>query len=549
MNMTVPNTDKRNLPDVADVLIVGAGPSGAVTAKVMAKAGMSVVCLEQGDWPDYSTSRAAEPDFELSAGNEWSQLPNVRQGLGDYPIDEAESDISALMWNGVGGSSVLYAAHWMRNMPSDFRVKSLDGIADDWPFTYEDLAPYYSRVEQDFGVSGFNGDPAVPGSSGYAMPAVPIGKAGRRVAAGHNALGWHWWPGSNAIATRKYGNLQPCVQRGTCLWGCKDGAKATADLTHWPDAIRSGAQLVTRATVSKVETNDAGLATGVVYFDADGVERRQRAHVVVLSANGVGTPRLLLLSANARQPDGLANSTGLVGKRLMMHPFAATVGVFDDPLETTQGAYGQLLYSLEFYETDESRGFVRGAKWNLMPTGGPIAMMRPFPWGGGKGLWGEPFHGIVRERLGHSATWGIIAEDLPDESNRVSLSTDLVDAFGIPAVKLTYETSENSRRMLDFHVARATESLEASGARSVVVAPQIRETGWHLLGTAKMGNDPRDSVVDGYGRCHDIPNLYLLDGSTWPTSAGVNPTATIVAMALRSAEHMVASRAAQEVAV
>ncbi|MET0520819.1 MAG: GMC family oxidoreductase [Jiangellaceae bacterium] len=540
--------ERLELPDVADVVIVGAGPSGAVAAKELAATGMSVVCLEQGGWPDYSSSKSAEPEFELSAGNQWSQLPNVRQGKGDYPIDETESDISALMWNGVGGSSVLYAAHWMRNMPSDFRVKSLDGVADDWPLTYEDLVPYYRRVERDFGVSGFNGDPAFPGADQYPMPTVPIGAAGRRVAGGHNKLGWHWWPGSNAIATRSYGLLKPCVQRGTCLNGCKDGAKGTPDLTHWPHNVRDGIHLVTRATVTRVETDAQGRrATGVVYFDEHGVERRQRAQVVILAANGVGTPRLLNLSASSTHPNGLANSSGLVGRRLMMHPFAAVVGIFDEPLATTQGAYGQLLYSMEFYETDESRGFLRGAKWNLMPTGGPISMMRPFPWGGGNELWGNGLHQTVGERLGRSATWGIIAEDLPDESNQVLLADDLFDEYGTPAPKLVYKTDENSRRMLEFHTARARESLEASGATKTVTAPQIRETGWHMLGTAKMGDDPATSVVDGFGRSHDVPNLYVMDGSVWPTSAGVNPTATIVALTLRNTERLIADRRNQEV--
>jgi choline dehydrogenase-like flavoprotein len=306
---------------------------------------------------------------------------------------------------------------------------------------------------------------------------------------------------------------------------------------------------VTRATVKQVETDDSGTrATGVVYLDADGNEHRQRGRIVMLAANGVGTPRLLLMSANAQHPDGLANSSGLVGKNLMMHPFAAVVGIFDEPLETTQGAYGQLLYSLEFYETDESRGFLRGAKWNLMPTGGPIAMMRPFPWGSSDGLWGEDFHRTVGERLGHSTTWGIIAEDLPYETNHVTLDEKLVDRYGLPAPKITYETSENSTKMLDFHVARAKESLEAAGATKAVIAPQIRETGWHLLGTAKMGSDAGNSVVDGYGRAHDVPNLFVIDGSTWPTSAGMNPTATIVAAALRSADHIIENRRNQEVA-
>lgn len=532
------------LPEIADVVVVGAGPAGAVMTKAFAEAGMSVVCLEQGDWPDYSTSRNANPERELVGGNEWSPLPNVRKGPGDYPIDEAEADISALMWNGVGGSAMLYAAQWQRNMPSDFRVRSLDGVADDWPISYEELLPYYARAERDFAIAGLNGDPAVPGADRYPMAATPIGEAGRRLAQAHNSLGWHWWPGANGIATREYGRLRPSIHRGACFLGCGDQAKSTVDVTHWPDICRHrNAYLLTRSTVARIETDETGRATGVVYFDSEGVERRQKANLVILAANGVGTPRLLLMSTSSRHPDGLANSSGLVGKRLMMHPYSAVVGTFDEEIGTTQGAYGHLLYSLEFYETDESRGFVRGAKWGLMPTGGPMEMTRSFPWGENRDLWGARFNETIRERLNHSATWGIIAEDLPEDHNRVELSSTLVDEHGLPAPKIVYETSENSRRLLAFHVERAKESFLAAGAKQITVAPHIRNTGWHLLGTTKMGTDPEDSVVDHSGRAHSVPNLYIVDGSTWPTSAGVNPTATVVAMALRTAELITSGRA------
>lgn len=533
---------EHRLPEIADVVVVGAGPAGAVMTKAFAKAGMSVVCLEQGDWPDYSTSRNAGPERELIGGNEWSPLPNVRKGPGDYPIDETDADISALLWNGVGGSAMLYAAQWQRNLPSDFRVRSLDGVADDWPISYEELLPYYAQAEKDFAIAGLNGDPAVPGTN-FPMAATPIGKAGRRLAEAHNSLGWHWWPGANGIATREYGRLKPSTRQGACFLGCGDQAKSTVDVTHWPDICQHrNAYLLTRSTVARVETDATGKANGVVYFDSEGVERRQKAKLVVLAANGVGTPRLLLMSANAQHPDGLANSSGLVGKRLMMHPYSAVVGTFEDEIDTTQGAYGHLLYSMEFYETDESRGFVRGAKWGLMPTGGPMEMTRSFPWGENQDLWGPQFNETIRERLNHSATWGIIAEDLPEEHNRVELSSTLVDEHGLPAPKIVYETSENSRRLLAFHVERAKESMLAAGAKQITVAPHIRNTGWHLLGTTKMGTTSEDSVVDHSGRAHTVPNLYVVDGSTWPTSAGVNPTATVVAMALRTAEMIIAGR-------
>jgi choline dehydrogenase-like flavoprotein len=528
-----------------DVLIIGAGPTGAVAAKCFAEAAMSVVVLEQGDWPDYSQARADHSDFELTAGRYWSGNPNRRQAPADYPIDDAQSDISAVLYNAVGGGTVIYAAHWQRNMPSDFRVRTLDGVADDWPLAYEDLEPFYEKVELDFGVSGLAGDPAFPSGKGPPLPPAPLAPMGRRVARAHNQLGWHWWPAPNAIATRSYGPLRACKQRATCMWGCVEGAKASVDLTHWPQCIRAGVRLITGARVRRLEINLNGLVTGAAYVDRQGAEHFQNASVTVLGANGIGTPRILLLSASSRFPDGLANSSGLVGRHLMMHPFGTVVGLFDEDLHSTHGLWGQHIHCLEFYETDLARGFVRGAKWGLQPTGGPLSMTRSYPWGDNP-IWGPDFHQKLRQRLGHSAMWGIIAEDLPEKENRVVLDPALKDADGIPAPKLIYRMSENSRRLLQFHLQRAKESLEAAGAREIVIAPLIRETGWHLLGTAKMGTHSATSVVDEWGRCHDVPNLYIFDGSIWPTSSGMNPTATIAALALRCAEHLVEERRSQK---
>jgi len=531
----------------ADVVIVGAGPAGAVAAKRFAEAGYQVVCIEQGDWPDYSTSHVADEYLELSAGKQWNPQPSVRQAPSDFPIDTTQSDVEPLIWNGVGGSSVMYAGIWMRLMPSDFRVRTLDGVADDWPLSYEDLSPYYEQIERDFGVSGFPGDPAFPDITSYPMKGAPIGKAGRMMAAAHDQLGWHWWPGSNAIATEDYRNQGACVQRGACMWGCINKSKGSPDVTHWPDLLKMGVKLITNAVAQEIETNAAGLATGVVYVDRDGVTRRQEADLVVLAANGLGTPRLLQLSTSKRFQHGLANSSGMVGKRLMMHPFATVVGVFDETLEPWKGVWGQPIYSLEFYETDKSRGFVRGAKWNVTPTGGPQSMAAAFPWGG-KPIWGEQFHDTVKDRLGRSLAWGIVAEDLPEEHNRVEIDHSTTDRAGTPGVKMIYRMSKNTTDLLAFNVERAQESLQAAGAKETIVAPLIRETGWHILGTATMGDDPETSVVDQWGRAHDVPNLIIVDGSTWPTSSGMNPTPTIAAFSLRAAEHAVAERAGQAVA-
>jgi len=539
-------TDDPPAPGHADVLIIGAGPTGAVAAKRLVAAGCRVVVLEQGTWPDYSKARAKHPDFEITAGRDWSANPNRRRAPADYPIDDSDSDISAVLYNAVGGGTVIYAAHWQRNMPSDFRVRTLDGVADDWPLCYEDLQPFYERVEVDFCVSGLAGDPAFPPGAGPPLPPPPLAPMGRRIARAHDRLGWHWWPGPNAIATRAYGPLRPCTQRATCMWGCVEGAKASVDITHWPENIARGVRLVTGARVRELEIDARGLVRGAVFIDRDGVERFQGADVTILAANGIGTPRLLLLSRSARFPDGLANSSGLVGKRLMMHPFGTVVGLFDEDLCSTHGVWGQHLHSLEFYETDASRGFVRGAKWGLQPTGGPVSMTRDYPWGENP-IWGEGFHEGIRKRLGRSAMWGIIAEDLPDQANRVVLDPRLRDSDGVSAPKIIYRMSENSHRMLEFHLDRARESLQAAGAYEIVVAPLIRETGWHLLGTAVMGVDPERSVVDAWGRCHDVANLYVFDGSIWPTSSGMNPTATIAAMALRCSEHLANERRHQKV--
>jgi choline dehydrogenase-like flavoprotein len=441
---------------------------------------------------------------------------------------------------------ILYAGDWPRLTPSDFRVRSLDGVADDWPLTYEELEPYYDRIAREIGVAGLAGDPAYPEGDDLPLPPLPLGDGVTDVVRAHDRLGWHWWPAPSAVLSAPYRGRHPCAQWGSCMQGCPEGAKASTDVTHWPAAIEHGARLVTGARVTRLVTDGARLVRGAEYVDAAGREHLAEADVVVLAANAVGTARLLLLSADARRPEGLANSSGLVGRRLMMHPFAVVTGVFEEAFETWKGNVGSRIHSLQFYETDESRGFVRGAKWSLAPsTGGP--MNAAMPARAGTAVWGPEHHRRVRERFGHCLSWGIFGEDLPGEGNRVELDPDLVDSSGLPAPRVSYTTSENSRRLLAFHVERARESMLEAGAMTVDTLPQMRPAGWHLLGTARMGTDPATSVVDPRGRAHDLDNLYVADGSLFVTAGGVNPTNTISALALRVADGLVAGRAGQRV--
>jgi choline dehydrogenase-like flavoprotein len=212
------------------------------------------------------------------------------------------------MYNAVGGSTIIYAGHWQRFIPSDFRVKTLDGIAEDWPFTYEELEPLYEQMELEMGVSGLASDPAYPPQKAPPLLPLPINKIGRKAAEGMNKLGWHWWPGPNSIPSRAFGGRNACVRRGTCLRGCPERSKGSMDLTHWPGALEAGARLVTGARVKKIETDGNGLVTGAVYVDRSGRERCQRAATVIMCANAIGTSRLLLLSASGKFAKGLGKS-------------------------------------------------------------------------------------------------------------------------------------------------------------------------------------------------------------------------------------------------
>ena len=522
--------------DIVDVLIIGAGASSAAAAWSLSDTRMRILCLEQGDWMNPADYPSTKKNWQVLRDNEYSQSPNIRCRDTDYPINEDESDITVANFNGVGGGTILYSGHFPRLKPSDFKTKSLDGVGDDWPIDYRTLEPYFAQNDRNMGVSGLPGDPAGPYHESP-LPPVPIGKMGEVMGKGLNKLGWHWWPSDAAIITENYEGREKCINLGPCNFGCAQGAKSSVDISYWPINQRLGVQLKTRCRVREITVNKNGMATGAIYFDENGVEKFQRAEVVIMACNGVGTPRLLLNSKSTQFPNGLANHSGLVGKNLMFHPWGFVEGFFNEPLESDLGPMGSCMLSQEFYETDPNRDFVRGYTLQITRGKSPVTIALQHTLKGDI-PWGLEHHKNFERYMGRSVNINVVCEDLPEESNMVSLDPELTDSHGIPAPKINYQVSENSNRMMQHGVKSAIQALEASGAFQINPYGRTRDTGWHLLGTARMGNNPDTSVVNKWGRSHDVKNLFIIDGSVFVTSGAVNPTTTIQAVALYVADQM-----------
>ena len=521
--------------DMVDVLIIGSGASGAAVAWSLAETKMKILCLEQGDWMKQSDYPSNGRDWEARRYADFDISPNRRGRDTDYPINDDHSPMKIANFNGVGGGTLLYTAHFPRMHPSDFRVRSLDGVADDWPIDYTMLEPFFAENDRMMGVAGLAGDPAYPPHE-LPMPPLPLGKTATRYAQGMNKLGWHWWPSDSAIATTEYDGRAPCINLGHCTPGCAQGAKASTDITYWPHALRAGVELRTRCRVREITTNEHGMASGAIYYDADGMERFQPAEVVIVACNGIGTPRLLLNSASARFPNGLANSSGLVGKNLMVHPWPQVFGYGEERLD---GDHAPMLcvWSKEFYETDPARDFVRGYTMQFGRGTGP-ANEAISSAAAGRLPWGRDHHRAYRTLFHKRMICGIACDDLPEEHNRVTLDPVLKDSHGIPAPRIDYTISENTRRMMEHGIARAEEALWAAGATRTYTSRTVLNSPGHMLGTARMGNDPARSVVNAWGRSHDVKNLFIVDGSIWVTGGGVNPTSTIQAIALYVADSM-----------
>jgi choline dehydrogenase-like flavoprotein len=508
--------------DEVDFCIVGTGAGGGVLAQRLARFGFSVVALEAGEWHD--SERDMVSDEAGSARMFWNDL---RVTGGADPLELGANNSG----RGVGGSTIHYAGFLPRLHPSDFRVRSLDGVAADWPLSYDELEPYYVQMEHEYPVSG----PArYPWGKPHGYPYAPLqaGAAGGKLIEGCTRLGIPVVAGGPVgIPAGAFGKRPHCIMRGFCLLGCKVGAKSSIMVSHIPDAIEHGAEIRTGCMAYEIPVDDDGRALGVRYIrtDADGqrFHQQQRAKAVIVAGYAIETPRLLLNSTSSRFPTGLANSSGVVGRYLMAQAGPVCWGRFDEMIRQYK-APPACACSEEFYETDPRNDFVRGyALQTVSPL--PVAMAHLFA--DEDGGFGDQLVARMQD-YNHYAAIGVLGEVLPHADNRVTIHPSLKDTNGVPVPYVHFSLHENDRRMMAAGIARARAVLSAAGATETHAVPRFA----HLVGSCRMGASPDDSVVDRWCRSWHVPNLLVCDGSVLPTQGSSNPALTISALAARTAD-------------
>jgi choline dehydrogenase-like flavoprotein len=537
-------TRKSNPPSVP-VCIIGAGASGAAAAKVLTERGIDVVALEKGPW----RARESFGGDELANINRYNLWPDPLLDPRTVRTSEDEEprvDLFCPVPQMVGGGTV----HWQGWLPrfteNDFRLRTLVGDVPgatlaDWPITYADLEPYYSKVEWAFGVSGQAGANAFEGprSRNYPCPPMPVSRYAEKFHVGCRALGWNSFQTPQAALSRPFnGRPATVVSAFAQQHGDPTGTRSSALNVFVPDALRTGHYgLRPDSYVREITVDAQGRARSAVYEDADGDVVEQAAEVIILACGAVESARLLLLSRSGRFPNGLANGSDLVGRNATFHEYSAAVGVFEDPIYAWAGGGYVSASSFQFYDHDESRGHVSGGHIAAAGVGIPLPINWNLP---GRPAWGPEAKRIDRDYFNHSMAVAMVIHDMPQHENRVDLDDHVTDAWGLPVARITLKPHRNDLAQGRFLIDRNAEILEAAGATQIQKVYIDRVTGncSHQHGTTRMGDDPDTSVLDRWCRAHEVDNLYVVDGGPFPTGTGANPTLSIMANAWRVADHI-----------
>ncbi|MFC6487136.1 GMC family oxidoreductase [Nitratireductor sp. GCM10026969] len=518
-----------DLNDDSVVVIIGSGAGGGTLGNELAQKGIDVVILEAGPRIEYQ-------DFINDEWDAFSQLSwlDPRTASGGWRLTRDFPGLPAWIVKAVGGTTTHWAGASLRFQEHEFKPRTHYGAVDganliDWPITLTDLAPYYAKAEDKMGVTRTNGIPGLPGNNNYKVFEAGAKKLGyKEVSTGRMAINSEWRDDRMA-----------CQQTGFCFQGCKWGAKWSTLYTEIPKGEATGRlEVRPQSQVLKIEHDPDGKASEVVYADKDGSLRRQRARIVCVAGNSIESPRLLLNSASNLFPDGLANSSGQVGKNYMRHTTASVYAIFDKPVRMWRGTTMAGIVQDEARH-DPSRGFVGGYEMETLSLGLPFmaAFLNP-------GAWGRSFTTALDHYENMAGLW-IVGEDMPQEQNAVKLHGEEKDEYGLPIPDVRFTDHPNDVAMRDHAFRQASALYDAVGATRTMPTPPYPST--HNLGTNRMSEKPEEGVVNKWGQTHDIPNLFVSDGSQFTSGAAENPTLTIVALAVRQAEYIADQMAKREI--
>jgi choline dehydrogenase-like flavoprotein len=509
-----------DLADDSVVVVIGTGSGGGVLANELAQKGISVVALEAG-------GRYLPEDYVNDEWEAFGQLSwlDPRTTSGDWRVAHDFSGLPAWIVKAVGGTSIHWAGASLRFQDHEWKARTNYGPVPganliDWPIDGAEMAPWYDKAEAKLGVTRTGDRAGLPGNNNFKV-----------FEAGAKAIGYsEVHTGRMAINSADYDGRMACQQTGFCFQGCKWGAKWSAAYTDIPRGEATGnLEVRDRCQALRIEHGPDGRVTGVVYADADGNQQLQAARIVCVAGNSIESPRLLLNSASSMFPDGLANSSGQVGRNYMRHTTGSVYAVFPEPVRMWRGTTmaGIIQDEARF---DPSRGFVGGYEMETLSLGLPFmaAFLDP-------GAWGREFTSALDGYDRMAGLW-IVGEDMPQETNRVTLNPDVTDAFGLPAPNVHFDDHPNDVAMRSHAYERGQALYRAVGATRTFPTPPYPST--HNLGTNRMSENPRDGVVNRWGQAHDVPNLFVSDGSQFTSGAAENPTLTIVALAIRQADYI-----------